>query len=244
MTSNINFAGNVMGAVTRVGNTQDGRAVYQLSNPNGEVANISIAQKDCDKFEKSFNEMMRLTPELQKYAEQGGQEKMAKRKKASRWVVGGSTVAGLALPIILTRKAKVGKQILWAILGTVTGFVGGAFAASKMVIPAELKKFAKVQKELSTIDIQPVQIGVNPQSISTQGYTSQEQITPPQYANTPAAQPEAYSTQGQTTVQYNTGMVPQQTTQQGMAPQGMVQQQYPQQSSMMTTPPVNQGQYY
>ena len=76
---------NGYGSINRIGMTNDGRVVYQVSDNQGKVAgNISVAQKDCDIFEKSYRDMMEAAPQLEEYSRKTTPEKMMKKQKAAK----------------------------------------------------------------------------------------------------------------------------------------------------------------
>ena len=61
-----NSLGNY-GTINRVGSTNNGRVVYEIKDGTGTAAGkISVAQTQCDIFERSYNEMMAAAPEMQK----------------------------------------------------------------------------------------------------------------------------------------------------------------------------------
>ena len=96
------------GSIKKVGMTQDGRVVYQAIEPNGKVAGrISIARKDCDLFEKSYRDILESAPQIQRYAKTTSPDKMAKKQKAAKWIVGLSTAVGGGVPLFLIKTARI-----------------------------------------------------------------------------------------------------------------------------------------
>ena len=70
------------GSINRIGRTPDGRIVYQATEPNGKVAGrISVAQKDCDLFEKSYKDILETAPQIQRYTQTTSPDDMAKKQK-------------------------------------------------------------------------------------------------------------------------------------------------------------------
>ena len=54
---------------------KNGRVVYQVIDGNGqEAGKMSIPQKDCDVFEKSYKDIIETAPKLQKFAEKHSSE--------------------------------------------------------------------------------------------------------------------------------------------------------------------------
>ena len=162
MAQNISMQSNQgYGAIKRVGRTQDGRIVYQATEPNGKVAgHISIAQKDCDLFEKSYRDIMESAPKIQKYAQTTSPDKMAKNQKKAKWIVGLSTAIGGGLPLFLIK----GKPGFWHGLlqaaatlgGCIAGLGIGSVVAQRVALPPGASKFAQATKNLSKIDVRPV----------------------------------------------------------------------------------------
>lgn len=163
MVQNVsNQAKGGYGSINRIGMTNNGRVVYQVNDPSGQQSvKLSVARQDSDKFEKSYHDIMRSAPKLQRYTETTPPEKMEKKQKAAKWLVFGCG----ALPgIFAALKCKPGgtawgwvKTIGLTLLATGAGFVGGVFAASKMLTPPGAAEFAKATQTLSKLDIQPVE---------------------------------------------------------------------------------------
>ena len=151
------------GGINRVGTTDNGRIVYQITDGMGQVAgNISIQQKDCDKFERSYRDIIENAPKLQKYMETTTPEEMEKKQKASKWIVAGGALLGGIVPLL---KVKGGggfwgfaKTAGVTLLGLVAGLLGGSFIAAKTTTPPGATKFAKATQTISQMDIQPVQV--------------------------------------------------------------------------------------
>ena len=148
------------GSIKKVGMTQDGRVVYQAIEPNGKVAGrISIARKDCDLFEKSYRDILESAPQIQRYAKTTSPDKMAKKQKAAKWIVGLSTAVGGGVPLFLIKTKSDWKGMLLQVGATLggclAGLIAGSFAAEKVVLPPGAKKFAQATKNLSKIEIRP-----------------------------------------------------------------------------------------
>lgn len=152
---------NGYGSVSRLGMTNNGRVVYQVADGSGQQAvKLSVAQQDCDKFEKSYRDIMESAPKLQRYAQTTSPEKMQKKQKSAKWIVGGCGLLGGIIPLLKCKPkgfwGHVGALGL-TLLSTGVGLVGGMFVASKMVTPPGAMQFSKATQTLSKLDIQPVQ---------------------------------------------------------------------------------------
>lgn len=154
---NSNPVANGYGTINRIGSTQDGRNVYQITDPTGkESVKLSVAQQDSDKFEKSYNEIMEAAPKLQKFAQTTTPEKMQKRQSAGKWIIGICTAIGGGIPLI---KAKCGgktwKQALVTLAGTIAGFICGTIISVKTTTPPGTIQLTNATKTLSKLDIKP-----------------------------------------------------------------------------------------
>ena len=159
MVQNINNqTGSQFGAINKIGNTQNGRTVYQVIDANGrEAGKLSLPTTDCDMFEKSYKDILEAAPKIQKFAqEHSSPEDIKKRQKASRWIVGICAAIGAGVPIYLTRKASTVKQILTTALGIVGGLTAGFGVSLATTTPPGTMKFSKATKNISKLDIQPV----------------------------------------------------------------------------------------
>jgi hypothetical protein len=154
-------APNSYGSINRIGMTDNGRVVYQiLDGNNNQAVKMSVAQKDCDSFEKAYRDIVESAPKLQRYAQNTPPEKMQKKQKMAKWIVGGCGLLGGIWPLL---KAKGNgfwggmKQLGLTLLGTGAGLVAGMFIASKMVTPPGAMQFSKATQTLSKLDVQPVE---------------------------------------------------------------------------------------
>ncbi len=159
MVQNVTNQGqNLYGSINRVGTTQDGRGVYQVNDGTGKVAGrLSVAENDCDKFEKTYQKIMEAAPKIQAFAAEATPEKLEKKKKRASWTLGISTLVGAAIPIYLTRNAKVWKQALAAIPGALVGLMGGSMIARKTLTPPGMAELNEASKTLESLDIKPMQ---------------------------------------------------------------------------------------
>lgn len=161
MVQNVASAGsNSMGTITRIGNCDGGRCIYEIKNGEGKVAGkMSVAQQDCDKFEKAYNDLKEAAPKLQQYVENTTPEKMAKKQKQAKWIVGGTALLGGLIPAFACKGAGwLGalKKIGCTVLGTAAGLFAGSFIASKTTTPPGAAQISKATQTISKLDIQPV----------------------------------------------------------------------------------------
>lgn len=162
MVQNVsNPATNNYGSINRVGTTDNGRVIYQVTDGAGKIAgNLSVAQKDCDIFEKSYKDIMEATPKLQNYVQTTPPQKMEKMQKLSKWIIAGGALIGGLIPAIKVKGEGVPgaiKQIFATLLGTGVGLGLGIGVATKTCTPPGSVQFTKATQQLSKIDIQPVQ---------------------------------------------------------------------------------------
>lgn len=152
---------NSYGSINRIGMTDNGRVVYQVIDGNGQnTIKMSVAQKDCDTFERSYRDIIQSAPKLQHYAQTTTPEQMIKKQKMAKWIVGGCGLLGGIWPLLKARGNGFWgamKQLGLTLLGTGAGLVGGMFIASKMVTPPGAMQFSKATQALSKLDIQPVE---------------------------------------------------------------------------------------
>lgn len=158
MVQNINMQNtNAYGSIDKIGKTNNGRVVYQITDSNGNIAGkMSIPEKDCDTFEKSYNSIIESAPKLQAYAQTTTPEDMKKKQKRIGWTIGiGSGIGGF-IGIYLSRNMKTWKQILTTLAGTVAGFLTSSYVAGKTMTPPGARELSQATNALSKIDIQPV----------------------------------------------------------------------------------------
>ena len=153
---------NNYGSISKIGRTDNGRVIYQVSDPEGNVAGkISVSEQSCDVFEKSYNDMMDAAPKMQKYAEEySDPRKQEKMKNINKWskIIGASV--GLVGASILTRKmSKFVWKSLICIPSAVAGFVLGALAGAKITTPKEAVKFSNAMQAISKLDVKPYEEG-------------------------------------------------------------------------------------
>lgn len=152
-----NDTSNRYGTVKRVGNTDNGRVVYQVIEPKGTlVGNLTVPENQADIFEKSFEQVIRNAPKLEQYTTP---VQIEKRKRKANWITGISTAILGGIPLIKVKGegAKgTWKQIGLTALGTISGFIIGRLIAAKITTPAGVAEFAKATETISKLDIKPV----------------------------------------------------------------------------------------
>lgn len=160
---------NSYGSINKIGTRVDGRVVYQVVDPDGkEAAKITIPEADCDKFEKSYNTILKTAPKIQEFAQNhSSPEELKKRRKTSNWTIALSTLICGGIPLFGLHKGGNFVKALATIGGTFVGLIGGFNLASILTSPPGTMKFAKATKNISKIDIQPLEQG--PQMIVTEG---------------------------------------------------------------------------
>lgn len=153
MVQSVNSSNNNYGSIKRTGSTPDGRIIFDLVDPNGETAGrLSVAQKDSDLFEKSFNVIQEKAPKLQKYMDKKGPEGIEKDKQRTKWTIGISTFIGGIIPA-LKAKGEWYVQIPLTLLGTAAGFFAGNFIASQALVPPGTKEISQATQTISKLDI-------------------------------------------------------------------------------------------
>lgn len=162
MVQNINNQTNPYGAINKIGITDNGRAIYQVIDGEGKFAGkMSIPQKDCDIFEKSYKDIIDTAPKLQKFAEKhSSADALKKLKKTANWIIGGGAIAGAGVGIFGCSKLKIfstWKQVLATLATTGIGLIASARLASAVTMPDGISKFNKATQNISKIDIQPVE---------------------------------------------------------------------------------------
>jgi len=154
MTNSINNPTS-FGIVTKKGVAPDGRIIYSVAGADGKYAGaLSVAQKDCDSFEKSYTNMLTGAAKLQKYATTHTEEDMKKMKKASRWITGISALAG---GMVFACRKNVKHAVLKTIGGTIAGLAAGIGISLVTATPPGSLKLAKASKTISKLDIRPYQ---------------------------------------------------------------------------------------
>ncbi|MCQ2739508.1 MAG: hypothetical protein MJ237_04690 [bacterium] len=148
---------NNFGTINRIGTTTDGRIIYELKDPEGNTSGrVSLPQTDCDRFEKAYNDILSVAPQMSEYMKnKPTPEEMKKRKKLSKLLVLGPAAIGALIPAIVIKKGKHVelKQVLFTIGGFIAGLVGGINLNKAIMLPPGATKFTKATQELSKLDI-------------------------------------------------------------------------------------------
>ena len=155
-----NQAQNRYGSINRIGSTDNGRVVYQIADNKGDSAvKVSVAQKDCDTFEKSYKNIIEAAPKLEEYTRNTPPEKMIKKQQMSKWIIAGGAILGGIYPLLKIKGNgfwNVVKQVVLTLLGAGAGLVVGAYAAAKITTPPGAMQLSKATQALSKLDIEPV----------------------------------------------------------------------------------------
>ena len=144
-----------MGSVQRQGITADGRVKYQITNSAGnDTKNISVPQAQADVFEKTYNNMIKIAPEIEQYTKKmSDPEEVKKQRKKSNLTMFLGALTGFSIPAMLIRKSKSWVKILSSIGGTIAGLAGGMAIVMTLFTPKCVKQFKSVMTDLSKIDI-------------------------------------------------------------------------------------------
>lgn len=163
MTRSINSVSpqNNTGAIKRVGNTQDGRVLYQVLDGEGNIAGkLSVASQHSDTFESCYNTIEKGAIKIQDYQKNTSPRTLEKKKnyaKLVKWVL---PLAGFLVPAfcvnIKSMKSEFWKEFIqWgsALVGTVAGFIGGQMLGSKITMPKGAVEVAKATQTLQKLDV-------------------------------------------------------------------------------------------
>ena len=158
MVQSVNNMANRYGSVEKVGQTNDGRVVYKVTDPNGNVSGgLSVAQSDCDKFEHSYTNIINSAPKVEEYMKTHTQEDLKQAQKKGRWITAiGAFIGGIIPAIVIHKPDNWLFKILCTAAGTFAGLFLGGQVAAKVTIPPGAKEMAKATQELSKLDIRPI----------------------------------------------------------------------------------------
>lgn len=150
---------NQYGAINKLGMTSEGRVAYQVVTPDGQVAGkLSIAPNDCDRFERSYNDIMEAAPKLEKYMQTHTEADLKKAQKKGRWITGiGAFVGGIIPAVLIKKPDKLIIKLLGTLAGTIAGLYAGASIAKKVTIPPGAEQMSRASQEMSKLDIKPLQ---------------------------------------------------------------------------------------
>jgi outer membrane lipoprotein SlyB len=146
------------GKVTRAGETPDGRAAYTVTDPNGKVIGaLSIAEKDCDSFERSYKDIMEAAPKLEQYMKTHTEADLKQAQKKGRWITAIGAFTGGIIPAVLVKKPEKGiVKFLATLAGTIVGLIAGAKVAKKVTVPPGAEQMARATENIQKLDIKPL----------------------------------------------------------------------------------------
>ena len=147
------------GSIDRVGTSPDGRGIYQVIGNDGKIAGgLSIAQKDCDTFERSYQNILEAAPKLEQYMKTHTEDDIKNLQKKGKWIIGGGALLGGLIPALTSHKltGNTFLQVLITIAGTVVGLFAGAKIGAKVMTPPGAKEMSEATKTISKLDIQPI----------------------------------------------------------------------------------------
>ena len=82
---------NSMGSFQKVGTLPNGRQVYQLLEPDGNVAGkITVAAQQADTFERSFQTVIDNAPNIQEYQSKLTPRDIEKKKNTAKFLKWGA----------------------------------------------------------------------------------------------------------------------------------------------------------
>lgn len=160
MVQSVNSAVNknsAYGEISRVGTTRDGRVIYQVLDSSGKIAGgLSVSPNDCDKFERSYRDIMEAAPKLEKYMQTHTEEDLKKAQKRGRWITGIGAFAGGIIPAVLIKKPRKYVKILATAAGTFAGLFAGLSISRKVTIPPGAEQMSRASQEISKLDIRTI----------------------------------------------------------------------------------------
>lgn len=149
--------------LSRIGQSQDGRVIFQLSDKEGNpAAAISVAATQADIFEKSYSTIERTSPKMEEYMKKMSDPILSKSEnKKTKMITLASALTGFLIPAIAIKKDFAGKfsTLLKGLIST-AGLALGLFAGIKINtsrIPKEVKEFTAATRAMSNLDVQPLQ---------------------------------------------------------------------------------------
>ncbi len=154
MVQGINAAQNPQVSINKIGTTPEGRTIYEIKDAKGNGGKLTINSVDCDTFEKSYNDFLEYGPKLEEYLKNTPPEKIKKKQKLAKWIVGLGVAIGGGIPA-LKIKSNWYIQLPAIVGGALVGLLTGTFIARKTTTPPGGEEIAKASSNLSKIDIQP-----------------------------------------------------------------------------------------
>lgn len=155
---------NQFGTITKLGTTQNGRIIYQITDAEGTVSNkLSVSQAHSDTFEKSYQSIIENASKMQQYQENLTPREAEKIKHRSRNIKWSLPVIAFLVPAILVKPKSIKKEWVKNLIqssvtaiSTIAGFVAGQVLGTKTSTPPGATELAKATQTLSKLDIQPV----------------------------------------------------------------------------------------
>ena len=160
MVQGLNVNSNGMGSISRVGMTNNGRVIYSVVEPNGQVAgHLTVSQKDCDTFERTYNDIMTAAPKLEKYMQTHSEEDIKRLQKRGKRIIGGSALVCGIIPALFSHKLTSNRwlQVAMTLGGTFIGLFAGVKIGTKVMTPPGANEMSKATKTLSSLDVQPIE---------------------------------------------------------------------------------------
>ncbi len=145
------------GTIQKIGISPNGRAIYRTIDSTGKVGGqLSLPDIDSKKFEKSFNDIVEVSPKIQEFSlKHSSEADIKKRRNMSKIMTAAGGIAGFAIPLFLTRKSpSTIKKIISSVLGSVIGLAVGGVASFALTTPPGTFKFLRAIRTISKLDIQ------------------------------------------------------------------------------------------
>lgn len=163
MVQNLSSASSsLQGSINRVGTTDNGRVIYQVSDADGNyTGKLSVNQNQADVFEKTYHDLMESAPAMEKFAkEHQSEESLKKLNKKASTITLTSSIVGALLGVFTASKLKIHNT--WAQIGialptTIAGMFAGRKITEAVIVPSGVKKFKQATYNLSKIDVQPIE---------------------------------------------------------------------------------------
>lgn len=137
----------------QIGLTRDDRALYNTVTPNGEVvASWSIPKDKVDVFEKSYKDIMEITPKINEYNEKYSTEEAKKRRKITSWgVFSAISIVGSCLTGYLAKNLSGAKKALAYTGGVAASIAAGTIFALKCFMPPCTIKTVRTMQNLQGV---------------------------------------------------------------------------------------------
>lgn len=157
MVQNVSQKQGGYGSIDKVGTSPDGRVIYKVTDPKGNVAGgLSVAPNDCDRFERSYKSIMDAAPKVEKYMQTHTEDDLKKSQKRGRWITAIGAFTGGIIPAVVIHKPKTWVKFVITAAGTIAGLFLGTAIAKKTTIPPGMEEMSRASQELSKLDIKPI----------------------------------------------------------------------------------------